>query len=623
MSEEALFPYYQRELTFFRQMSQEFAKQYPAVANRLLLDPNRSLDPHVERLIESFALLAGRIRHKLDDEFPELTDALLSVLYPHYLAPIPSMAVVQFDFDPSRAQLPEGFLIDKGSPLHTAPVDGLACRFRTGYPTRLWPLEVAAARVLTPPFPSEYRPPQGTVAALRLQLGCRGELPLTELQIDRLRFHLTGDGEMVAALYESLFAHALEVLFRAPDGETRAAPRLKPGECLFPVGFEPDEGLIPYPKQAFPGYRLLTEFFAFPAKFLFFELGGFDKVRKNGFQRNLEVIVFLDRNHPGLEQAVEASTFRVGCAPIVNLFEQTAEAVPLTHLRSEYRLVPDVAYPHGLEVFSVDSVTSADLMTQTSHEYQPFYSFRHGGNRETARTFWYPSRQEAKGKDPRGKPMAGTDVYLNLVDLDFDPRSAADPSLIVRTTCTNRDLPLQLRMAGEDIYFELEPAAPLSGVRCVRTPTAPLRPSRRRGSYWRLVSHLSLNHLSLTEPEEGRAALQEILRLYDFSNGEAGQQLAAINEQLIDGITAVSSRPKVGRTGSPTSGGFCRGTEVTIEFDEQKYVGTGLLLFACVLERFLGLYVSINSFSELVATTKQRQGILKRWPPRAGELPLL
>src|SRR5439155_13195513 len=131
---EALYPYYERELLFIRQLAQEFAKQYPAAAGRLLLEPTRSTDPHVERLIESFALLAGRLHHKLDDEFPELTGALLGVLYPHYLAPIPSLAVVQFELDPARGQLPQGFVIDKGSRLYTQPVHNLPCRFRTGYP---------------------------------------------------------------------------------------------------------------------------------------------------------------------------------------------------------------------------------------------------------------------------------------------------------------------------------------------------------------------------------------------------------------------------------------------------------------------------------------------------------
>jgi type VI secretion system protein ImpG len=558
-----------------------------------------------------------------------LTDALLGVLYPHYLAPVPSMAVVQFDPDPVRLESPDGFRIERHSTLRTPPLDGLRCRYRTGYPVVLWPIAVTEARLLLPPFPPGYQPPPRTKAALRLQLECTGPQPFPALNLDRLRLHLFGEDPVIAGLYELLFNHGnvdpkydttLQVVFRPLDPGTKAAPIVcAPRDCLSEVGFGADEGLLPYPRQSFLGYRLLTEYFAFPSKFLFLDLGGFARVRQAGFQRRLEVLIYLDRTRPGLEQAVDASTFRPGCTPAVNLFEQTAEAVPLTHTRSEYRLVPDVGYPLGLEVFSVESVTGIDATRAETTEYQPFYSFRHGGDRGSRRAFWYAGyRPEADELD------RGRDLYLSLVNLDFEPQEAEESSLVVRTLCTNRDLPVRLQQTGDALTFELEQAAPLrSPARCLRTPTLPLRPPVRRGAQWRLISHLSLNHLSLTDPVEGRAALQEILSLYDFSEAGAGQQRAAVARRLIEGIVGLSSRPVVGRTGAPTASGYCRGTEVTIEFDEQKYVDTGLFLFASVLERFLALYASVNSFSQLAATTSQRRGLLKKWPPRAGEQPLL
>jgi type VI secretion system protein ImpG len=618
---ESLYPYYDRELVFFRQLAGEFAKQYPAAAGRLLLEQGRSVDPHVERLIEAFALLSGRIHHKLDDEFPELTDALLGVLYPHYLAPVPSMSVVQFDLNPAQAQLPEGFSIPRHSKLKTrVAVDGVRAEYRTGYPVTLWPVRLTEAQLTPPPFPQGWRPPPRTAAALRLRLDCPGELPFSALALDRLRFFLHGDNAVIGGLYELIFNHALQVVYRPLERATKTQPLVCPPQGLIlPVGFEPDEGLLPYGRQSFPGYRLLTEFFAFPTKFLFLDLAGFDKVREAGFQKMMEVVIYLDRSQASLEAAVEATTFRLGCTPVVNLFEQTAEPRPVTQTRPEYLVVPDVAAPLGLEVYSVDSVSSVDPTKGAAVEYQPFYSFRHGGGRDADRAFWYAERRPATGENDHG-----TNVYLHLVDLDFDPREPAEGTLVIRTTCTNRDVPTKLQQAGDDLQLELELAAPLERVGCLRAPTATLRPSpNRRGVYWKLISHLSLNHLSLTDPVEGRAALQEILRLYDFSDQRSGRQLHAVNEQIIDGITALSSRPVVDRVGGPVAGGFARGVEVTAEFDEQKYVGAALYLFACVLERFLGLYVSVNSFCRFVATTRQGQGVLKRWPPRAGEQPLL
>ncbi|MGE3803102.1 MAG: type VI secretion system baseplate subunit TssF [Gemmataceae bacterium] len=615
---EALFPYYERELLFIRQLAQEFARQYPAAAGRLLLEPNRSTDPHVERLIESFALLSGRIHHKLDDEFPELTDALLGVLYPHYLAPIPSMAIVQFELDPSRAQLPNGFRIEQHSRLHTQPVGDLPCKFRTGYPVTLWPVRLTAARLIPPPFPPELRAPPRTAAILRMQFECQAEMNFTTLNLDKLRFYLVGENQFCASLYEHLFNHVLQVEFRSLERSSTPPVQLRPEDCLHQVGFERDESLLPYPNQSFPGYRLLTEFLTFPSKFLFFDLGGWDQLRRTGFARRAEAVFYLRHTETGLEQGVSAETFRTGCTPVVNLFEQVAEPIPLTRSRYEYRIVPDVAHQFGMEVYSIDEVTSTDPVTGKTTLYQPFYSFKHGRDRNNTTAFWYGSRRPSLTEGDRG-----TEVYLNLVDLKFTPTVPAEAVLVVRTTCTNRELPLRLQRAGEALSFELESAAPLARIRCLRSPSAPLRAPMRRGAYWKLVSHLSLNHLSLSDPLEGREALQEILRLYDFSDPESGQQQSAVIRQLIDGIVSVSSRRVVGRTGGPTASGFARGVEVTVEFDEQKYVGTGMFLFASVLERFLGMYASINSFSQLIARSKQGEGYIKKWPPRAAEQVLL
>ncbi len=615
---EPIYRYYERELLFIRQQAQEFARQYPGAAGRLLLEPNRSVDPHVERLIEAFALLAGRVQHKLDDEFPELTDALFSVLYPHYLAPVPSLGVIQFVPDPTRTPMKNGFLLARHSRVRTRPIHDLPCKYRTAYPVRLWPLAVTAARLQPPPFPPDFRPPPGTAAAVRLTLEGQAGAKFADLSLQSLRFHLMGENQTSAALYEVLLNHALGVVLRPIDDSTRRPISLPAAQALRPVGFEADEALLPYPARSFAGYRLLTEFFAYPPKFLFFDLAGLEQACRAGFGRSLEVVIFLDRTSPALEQGVDAGTFRLGCTPVVNLFEQVCEPIALTQARYEYRVVPDVAQPLGMEVYSVDEVMSTDPAAGVTTVYEPFYSFKHTAGPDERRAFWYMSRRPATREGDRG-----TDVFLTLVDLDFEPRLPAASTLLVRTTCSNRDLAGHLQRAGDQLHLELEGVAPLAGIRCVRSPTLPLRPPRRRGAFWRLVSHLSLNHLSISDPVEGKAALQEILRLYDFSDPESGQQLAEVNRLLIEGLTAVASRRVVGRTGTPAASGFCRGVEVTVEFDEEKYIGTGVYLFASVLERFLGLYASLNSFTQLVARTKQGEGVLKKWPPRAGEVALV
>lgn len=616
---DTLYRYYEQELHEFRQQSQEFARRYPAAAGRLQLEPTRSVDPHVERMIEAFAFLAGRIHKRLDDDLPEFTDGLLSVLYPHYLAPIPSMSIVQFEPEPSNVQ-PTGVEIERHTRLHTQRVGDTACQFRTCYPVTLWPVRLTQAASLTPPFPEGVRAPSEAAAAIRLRIECHSEVRFSQLALDRLRFYLCADQQLGGKLYELLFNHVTAVQFLPADSDASAVPLLlEPHECLQPVGFERDEGVLPYTNQSFPGYRLLTEVFSFPEKFMFFDLGGWRRVAEAGFHAQADVVLYLDRPPFDLEHEIDASLFRLGCTPIVNLFEHTAEPITLNHRRPQYRVTPDYRRQHAFEIYSVDRVYTSDA--QSPREYKPFYDFRHDNAwnpQHDPQAYWLASRTASNRPDDQG-----TDIDLKLVDLNFDPHRQGDETLVVRCTCTNRDLPIQLQHAGEHLRFELESAVPLRSVICLRSPTTPMRPPRRRHAQWRLISHLALNHLSISDPVEAKETLQEMLRLYDFSSPESVQPLCAMNSQLIDGIDRVSSRRISGRVGGTLDGGVCRGIEITVDFDEEKFAGLGAFLFAAVLERFFGLYASINSFTQMVATTAGGENLIRRWPPRAGETPLV
>jgi type VI secretion system protein ImpG len=313
-----------------------------------------------------------------------------------------------------------------------------------------------------------------------------------------------------------------------------------------------------------------------------------------------------------LEKSVTAQTFRLHCAPVANLFNQIAEPIRVTHLQPEYRVIPDTGRQSVLEVYSVDSVVAARPGEDETVEFQPFYSFKHAADRGEQQTFWYASRRASQRKDDEG-----TEVYLSLVDLGFNPTLPAADTLTVHATCTNRDLPGRLPFGGSDSDFQLEAAGVFQGIRCLRKPTPTLRVPLRRGVQWRLISHLSLNFLSLVEGGNGAGpeAFREILKLYDFAD-------SSVTRQQIAGISRLSAQ-RVLRPVGGGQGGFVRGLEVSLELDESQFIGSGVFLFAAVLERFLGLYASMNSFSQLAARTRQREGVLKRWPPRAGEQILL
>jgi type VI secretion system protein ImpG len=609
---ESLYPYYESELTFIRKLAQEFARKYPAAAARLQLEPDRSADPHVERLIEAFALLAARVKHKLHDEFPELTDAMLSVIYPHALAPIPSMATVQFTVDPARGT-PEGVKVPAGGMLHTARIGDTYCRYRTVYGLDLWPLAVAEAKLHPPPFPPGLNPPLAANAAIRLRLKCTGELPFDQLQFDTLRFHLWGENALTAPLYDLLFNQAIEVAFVNPE-KPRSAVAFPASEVLLPVGFDAAEAMLSYPVNVFPGYRLLTEYFAYPSKFLYVDVAKFAAARPSlGPCKLIDVVVYLKKSHARLEQLLEPNMVRLGCTPVVNLFEQTAEPIQLTHRKPEYRVVPDVARPTSYEVYGIQQVTGAST-DGTNREYQPFYRFQHGYDRRTANAFWYSTRVASLQHDDRG-----TDLNLHLVNTDFDPAEVDNETVVVRTLCSNRDLPLKLPRMGEDVFFEPAFSAPGIKAKGVRNPTGTLRPANPRGRYWHLVSHLNLNHLSLTDDAGGLDAFRGLLRLYDLNDPEAEPQAAALARLSIEGLIGVASQ----RTTAWHDGGFVRGIEVRLTFDETKFVANSVILFATLLERFLSLSVTVNSFTQTVAVLKQQDGELKRWPPRSGEKPLV
>jgi type VI secretion system protein ImpG len=530
---------------------------------------------------------------------------VLQILYPHYLAPIPSMSIVQFALDPEQGKLSTGYTIERHRRLNAKPSGDTICKFRTCYPVTLWPFDLQAVRVDVPgPADGLGRP---TPAALTLTLRTFRDIRFSDLEIDQLRFFLSGESQLAHRLYEIVFGHCMGVELRRPGGPPIA---LGPSS-LAEVGFEKDEGMLPYSSRSFLGYRLIQEYFHFPEKFLFFDIKGLSALRKGGFDTEASLVLLLDEP-PRLDQKVEVQNFRLACTPAVNLFQQKAEPIRLDHAHTEYKVVADVRRQRTTEIYAIDAVTSLSPSTGQATPFQPFYSFKHSFEREQQRTFWHATRRTSERKDD-----SGTEVFLTLVDLDFRPTRPPTDVVVVAVTCCNRDLPGRLPFGDPEGDFTLDDAAPIRRINSLVKPTRTVRPPLRHGAQWRLISHLSLNFLS---PVEGGAdsdpeVLQEILKLYDFSNSPAVQQ------QIL-GLAGVKSRQVWRRIRTGRGSGFARGIEATLEFDETRYVGTGVYLFSSVLEKFLGLYVSINSFSETIATIKQR-GMLKRWPPRSGLQPLL
>jgi type VI secretion system protein ImpG len=361
--------------------------------------------------------------------------------------------------------------------------------------------------------------------------------------------------------------------------------------------------------RSFLGYRLLQEYFAFPDKFFFFELSALEQLAQAGFKDRAEIIFLISRferpeRQQVLETGVSEKTVRLNCTPIINLFAQTAEPILLSHTVYEYPIVPDVSRQDAMEIFSVDRVVSVDPASHDTITFEPFYSHRHATMQDNKQTFWHASRRPSTRRNSEA-----LDVSLSLVDMSGKPVRPNVDTVTVRLTCTNGDLPSRLPFGNERGDLDLEGAAPIKRIVMLKKPTGTLRPPTGRNALWRLISHLSLNYLSLVE--DGREALQHILQLYNFTDS------AHIQKQ-IEGITRLESARHFARVISEHGISFARGTRVKLELDEEQFVGGGVYLFASVLERFLALYVSMNSFSQLAVTTTQRREGLQQWPPRAG-----
>ena len=380
------------------------------------------------------------------------------------------------------------------------------------------------------------------------------------------------------------------------------------------MGFDIAEGLLPYPSSSFMGYRLLTEFFSFQEKFQFIDFTQLDIGINNSFDDTLNIYLYLRESDIELEHQVNVGMFALGCTPIVNIFEQIADPIPLTHTESEYPIVPDARRREGLEIYSVVNAGATDSDGKYT-PYRPFYGIDHSQNQKQKSAFWLTSRREIFEGEHRNE--LASEMNIRLVDLNFNPYELSDQSLDLQLLCTNRNLPRKLPTGqGQPFMQVVDNEYPTEKISCVVNPTSTIRPPLRERGYWRLISHLNLNHLSLSNGGGSVEAIKEILRLYDFRD-------SASTRNMIDSIMAIHTKPITAPIQIEGLVSMCRGTQIELTLDPIMLAGTSPLMFSSVLERFFGLYGSINSFTRLIITLNGKDGEFKRWPPRAGEKALI
>ncbi|MFT5316089.1 MAG: type VI secretion system protein ImpG [Candidatus Krumholzibacteriia bacterium] len=615
-----LLKHYEGELAFLRDMGGEFAEAYPKIAARLGMDGVEVHDPYVERLLEGVAFLSARVQLELELQYPKLTSHLLEIVYPHYLAPTPSMMIAAFEPDMQNASLTDGYVVPRHTIVRSklSDQDQTACTFRTAHSVKMWPITISEAEYIDgrgPLIAAGVSRETEARAGIRLRLQRHGGLPISELPLNDLTLFLDGQEGQNWALYELLCTETTGLVGRSTDRRAEWSVPLPQG-AVKPRGFGADEALLPTPRQSFDGYRLLQEYFAMPERYHFIELQNLSLAIGRAKGSDVDIYILLKEGRQNISQGITPAAFALNATPAVNLFPKRCDRVQITTRDVEQHVVADRTAPLDYEIHTVESVAGISSEGDDDAQFRAFYSatdFTAAGEQHTAYyTQHRAMRQRTESERLKGVRTSylGSELYVSLVDQSQAPYGSDLEQLAITAMVTNRDLPLLLATGSKDV-FHLPEGGPVAYVRTPVSPTRP-RPTLAQGdTAWRLISHLSLNYLSIVQSGDGGAeALRELIGIY----APTGDRVI---EKQLEGIRGVSSRPIVRRMSDEVMSTAVRGLEIEVSFDESFFEGTSVFLLGSVLERFFRKYVSINSFTEMVLVTQQR-GEIARWRPEMG-----
>jgi type VI secretion system protein ImpG len=619
---EKFLPYYERELGSLRRLGREFTARFPKLAGQLLMTADAGTDPHVEHLIQSIAFLNARTAKLLDNQYAVLTEAMLGMLYPHYLRPIPACSIARIDYGAAKNNTVHGVTtVPRGTEMKSAAdgVSSTACRFRTSCDITVAPLRVSAARF--EPFiraPATVHLPDQTTASITLEFESTSiNYGLEQPGMACLRLFIEGEPSFRAALRDTLLMSAVGAYVEVNrDGRWIGLDAVP----VTAAGFADTDALTDFDAAAHPAYRLLSEYFSFPEKFYFIDIDLAALAAVAGISpapcRQLRLHLALggvraDSQRAALLQALDRHHLLPGCAPVVNLFRQAATPIKLTHTTSAYPLLPDQTPPSAFEIYSVDAVRLLRGASRENDkgitEFVPFYSLRHGDG-ERKGHYWLTRRDEDIAAATPGHEMS-----MVFIDRDFTPVQMAAGSVAIDLTCSNRDVPATLRqgLSGGELFCESATGG--HPIRLLRRPTASRRFASERGTHWGLIAHLSLNHRTLAG--DSPVALAALLRLYAPPG-------CAASQRQIDGIVALSQRAVSTWMRGGDGCAYVSGLEVSVTLDESAFAGSSLHLFIAMLDHLFGLTVHMNSFTQLRALSQTSGKELMTCLPRNGALTL-
>jgi type VI secretion system protein ImpG len=622
---------YETELRYFRESSVEFAQAFPKIASRLGLDGNEVADPYVERLIEATAFLSARVGLKLDAEFPRFTGHLLDVVYPHYLSPTPSMLIAQCHPELEDAALANGPTMPRNSGLRARQTSGQStyCEFRTSQDLRLWPVEVKRAQYFSfaPDLNLHLHPRARDIrGGLRFVLHATAGLTMDQIALDELVLHFGGAEDVAWQLHECVLGKPIGVLVQpiGPSGLLPGRMVTLPPSVVQPVGFDDTEALLPATATGFAGYRLVQEYFAFAQRLQFAKIQSLRTALASMATSEVEITVLFSRGDAALEKLVTADNVQLHCVPAINLFPKRLDRVAVSDGVSQFHLVPDRTKPQDFEVHSVVEVIghgkSENGGAVPEQPFLPFYSAFHGSRH--AHPAYFTTTREPRMQSQKQRTQGhrsshiGSEVFMQLVDPQEAPYSSSLRQLAVTALCTNRDLPLLMPLGrGNDL--DCIDSFPVSKVTVVRGPSRPVSPVVNQGLGWKVIDHLALNYLSLSEGngDQAAAALREMLMLYAMHADESRQT-------QVSGLLKVRTKPVARRLPMPGPIAFGRGLEVTLEVEKMAFHGHSAFAFGAIMAQFLNRHVNVNHFVETVLTFNGK-GENMRWEPQCGTRPIL
>ncbi|MDE8653699.1 type VI secretion system baseplate subunit TssF [Novosphingobium album (ex Liu et al. 2023)] len=612
-----LLQFYNDELAYLRETAREFGEEHETVAARLGLKTPTDPDPYVERLLEGVAFLGARVQLKLADQYPEFTQHLLTAIQPHYLAPMPSICVAGFEPKDADPLLAEGYAVPAGTEITATagPQESTPVTFRTGHAVTLYPLKITEVEYLSSRSSVAHFAVAANVraeAGVRLRFESTGGIPLEKLRIDSLPLYLDGSEAVPGELYRQIIGETIAALARSATASAAVVPMALP--LPEQVGFDDEEALLPAELRSFRGYRLLSEYFACPERFLFARLRGVDRAFAQASSNACDVVLLFNRSSPVLSGALSPANFRLFATPAINLFEKQLGRLQINEHDHEFHVVPDRTRPLDFEVFRLLELKAHLRDEQEARPVVPLYAL--GALLYDWRdAIFYVPRMTLRRLSSKQRKLKkrddyiGTETWLSLTVPGNPDRLSDIKELAIRALVTNRELAGGLVFRGSN-HFTV-PAGPVRAVSVLRSPSKPRPPLGLGDSAWRVIGHLTPNYATLAPEDcDDPAMLCDHLALYGHRDDPAMRR-------QIDGITGVRSRSIVRRIPGRGQMAVARGSRITLTLDDGSYENGRMFLFGAVVERFLSEFATINSFTETIVRTPG-EGEIAKWPARIG-----